>query len=41
MLNPGTQEHLACAGLGLVTVTCYGFSAIHTPCPHLLTSNVI
>lgn len=41
MLNPCTEEYLAWAGVGLVTVACFLFSATCTPCLHLLASDVV
>lgn len=41
MLNPSTEEHLACAGVGLVVVACSHFSVTRTPCSHLLASDIV
>lgn len=41
MLNPSTEEHLACAGVGLVVVACSHLSATRTPCLHLLASDIV
>lgn len=41
VLNPCTEEYLAWAGVGLVTVACFLFSATCTPCIHSLASDVV